>query len=166
MCGATPSERIPTKLGTCVRLTDVIKLAEFHHFNLRGFGAVTYWSFHVAIGSKAVLNTRLSATALQVINKKEGFDVIVVGFVLGYSRCFKSQAGRQCLAVLMASAVVVLKHVTSTLCQSHNFISIDFKFGVYYCVREVTSPAKFSLGPISGRDATWGQHIRVLWLFC
>jgi len=41
-----------------------------------------------------------------------------------------SQAARQGLAVLMASAVGVLKHETSTLCQSHNFISIDLKFGV------------------------------------
>jgi len=40
------------------------------------------------------------------------------------------QAARQGLAVLMASAVVVLKHETSTLRQSHNFISIDLKFGV------------------------------------
>jgi len=36
-----------------------------------------------------------------------------------------SQAARQGLAVLMASAVVVLKHETSTLRQIHNFISID-----------------------------------------
>jgi len=38
ICGATPSGRIPTKLGTCVRLTDVIK--RDHRYNLRGFGAV------------------------------------------------------------------------------------------------------------------------------
>jgi len=37
---ATPSERIPTKLGKYVRLTDVIKLAKFQRCNLRGFGAV------------------------------------------------------------------------------------------------------------------------------
>jgi len=37
---------------------------------------------------------------------------------------------RQDLAVLMASAVIVLKHETSTLRQSHNFISIDLTFGV------------------------------------
>jgi len=49
-----------------------------------------------------------------------------------------SQAARQGLAVLMACAVV----------------------GDY--VREVTNPAKFGLGPTSGRDATWGRHIRVL----
>jgi len=47
------------------------------------------------------------------------------------------------LAVLMASAVVVLKQGTSTLRQSHNFISTDLKFGVGDYVREVTSPAKF-----------------------
>jgi len=60
------------------------------------------------------------------------------------------------IAVLMASAAVVLKHETSTLRQSHNFISIDFKFGLGDNVREVTSPAKFGSNPMSGRDATWG----------
>jgi len=63
--------------------------------------------------------------------------------------------------VLMASAVVVLKHKTSTLRQRHNFISIDFKFGVGDCVSEATNPDKVGSGPKSGRDATWGQHIRV-----
>jgi len=58
----------------------------------------------------------------------------------------------------MASAVV-LKHETSTLRQSHNFITIDFKFGVGDNVREITNPAKFGWGPMSSRDATWGQHI-------
>jgi len=52
--------------------------------------------------------------------------------------------------VLMASAVVVLKHETSTLRQRHNFISIDFKFGV----RDVTNPDKVGAGPMSSRDAT------------
>jgi len=42
MSGATPSTRIPTKLGKCVRLTDIIKLAKFHLYNLIGFGAVRY----------------------------------------------------------------------------------------------------------------------------
>jgi len=64
--------------------------------------------------------------------------------------------------VLMASASVVRKHDTSTLRQSHDFISIDLKFGVSDYFREVTSPAKFGSDPISGRDAMWGQHIRVL----
>jgi len=40
MRGATPSGWIPTKLGKCVCLTDVIKLAKFDCYNLRGFGAV------------------------------------------------------------------------------------------------------------------------------
>jgi len=66
----------------------------------------------------------------------------------------------------MASAVVGLKHESSTLRQSHNFISIDVKFGVVDNVREVTSHAKFGLDLMSGRDTTWGQHIRVLRLFC
>jgi len=66
------------------------------------------------------------------------------------------------LALLMASAVVVLKHETSTLRQRHNFTSIDFTFGVSDYVREVTSPDKVGSGPMSSRDASWGQHIRVL----
>jgi len=66
------------------------------------------------------------------------------------------------IAVLVASAVVVLKHETSILRQSHNFISIDFKFGVGDKVGEVTSPDKVGSGPKSGRAATWGQHIRFL----
>jgi len=36
----------------------------------------------------------------------------------------------------------VLKHETSTLRQRHNFISIDFKFGVGDNVLEVTNPEK------------------------
>jgi len=75
---------------------------------------------------------------------------------------FLSQAARQGLAVLMASASVVLKHETSTLRQRHNCISINLKFGVSDNVREVTSSAKFGLRSMSGRDATWGQHTRVL----
>jgi len=39
-------------------------------------------------------------------------------------------------------------------------------FGVGYYVREVTSSAKFCSDPMSGWDATLGQQIRVLWLFC
>jgi len=73
-----------------------------------------------------------------------------------------SQAARQGLAVLMASAVVVLQHETTTLHQCHNFISIDFKFGMGNYVREVTSEDKVGSGPRSGRAAMWGQHIRVL----
>jgi len=45
-------------------------------------------------------------------------------------------------SLLMAFAVVVLKLETSTLRQSHNFISIDLTFGVGDNVRKVTSPAK------------------------
>jgi len=52
MCGATLSGQILTKLGTCVRLTDVIKRAQFHHYNLGGFEVVRCWSFHVAIGNQ------------------------------------------------------------------------------------------------------------------
>jgi len=73
-----------------------------------------------------------------------------------------SPAVWQGLPVLMASAVVVLKHETSTLRQRHNFISIDFKFGVGDYVRKITNPDKVGSGLMSGRDATWGQHIRVL----
>jgi len=69
---------------------------------------------------------------------------------------------RQGLAVLMASAVVILKHETSTLRQSHNFISLDLTFGVGDYVREVTSPATVGSGQMNDRDATRGQHIWVL----
>jgi len=68
---------------------------------------------------------------------------------------YVSQADRQGLAVLMASAVVVLKHETSTLRQSHIFISIELKFGGVDYVREITNPTKFGTGPMSGRDVTW-----------
>jgi len=51
MCGATLSGRIPTKLGISVCLTDLIKLAKFHRYNFRVFGAVKCWSFHVATGN-------------------------------------------------------------------------------------------------------------------
>jgi len=71
----------------------------------------------------------------------------------------QSQAARQGLALLMASAVVELKHETSTIRQRHNFISNDFKFGVGDYVREVTNPEKVNLGPMSGRDATRGQNM-------
>jgi len=65
----------------------------------------------------------------------------------------------------MASAVIVLKRKTSTLRQCHNFNSIDSTFSVGNNVTEVNCPAECGSGPMSGRDATWGQHIRVLWLF-
>jgi len=58
--------------------------------------------------------------------------------------------------------IVVLKHETSTLRQSHNLISIDFTFGVGDYVREATRLAEVGSDPMSGRDATWGQHIRDL----
>jgi len=63
------------------------------------------------------------------------------------------------LALLMASAVVVLKHEIQT--KSHSFIPINLTFCVGDNVREFISPAKFGSDPMSGRDATWGQHIRV-----
>jgi len=73
-----------------------------------------------------------------------------------------SQAARQGFAVLMASAVVLLKHETSTFRQSHNFVSINFKFAVGDDVKEVISHAKVGSSPMSGRGAT----IRVLWIIC
>jgi len=36
-CGATPSERIATKLGKCFCLMDVIKRAKFHRYNSSDF---------------------------------------------------------------------------------------------------------------------------------
>jgi len=79
---------------------------------------------------------------------------------LDSSRC------RQGLAVSMASAVVVLKHETSTLRQSNNFISINFTVGVGdYTVRR--SPALPNLVRIRWAVETLrgGMYIRVLWLF-
>jgi len=73
-----------------------------------------------------------------------------------------SQAVRQGFAVLMASAIVVLKQETSTIRQRHNFISIDLTLGASDYVREVTSSDKVGSGLMSGPDATWRQHIRVL----
>jgi len=35
----------------CVHLTDLIKRAKCHRYNLRSFGVVRCWSFHVAIGN-------------------------------------------------------------------------------------------------------------------
>jgi len=59
--------------------------------------------------------------------------------------------------MLMASAVAI-KHETSTLRQSHNLISIDFKFGVGdYVKNQLISHAKVDSSPLSGRDATWGN---------
>jgi len=40
MRGATASRQISTKLGNCVRLTDVIKLAKFNRYSVSFFGAV------------------------------------------------------------------------------------------------------------------------------
>jgi len=88
--------------------------------------------------AKWTLN-RLSAWE-QSVERSEGRGII--GLSVSEVRLFaarmqsrvpvgwSSQAARQCLAVLIASAVVVLKHEKSTFRQSHNFISIDFKFGV------------------------------------
>jgi len=74
------------------------------------------------------------------------------------------------LFVLMASAVVVLKHETSTLRQRHNCISIDLKFGVGYYVRDVTSPVKFGSDTIGGRDrchvgVTYAGPVTFVFLF-
>jgi len=55
--------------------------------------------------------------------------------------------------MLMAADVVVLKHETSTFRQSHNFISIDFKFGVGDYVREVTNHRRRNWGGAKGAQA-------------
>jgi len=54
-----------------------------------------------------------------------------------------TQAARQGLAVLMASAVVVLKHKSSTTYQSHIYESIDLKFVYGDHVTRFSNPAKF-----------------------
>jgi len=80
----------------------------------------------------------------------------------GQGRAGRAGQGRAGLAALMASALVVLNHETSTRHQSHNFISIKLTFGVSDYSRNSTSLAKFGLDLMRGQDATWGQHIRVL----
>jgi len=57
----------------------------------------------------------------------------------------------------MASAVEVLKHKTSTLRQRHNFISINFNFGVGDNVREVTNSDKVGLGRWAVEKARGGN---------
>jgi len=80
---------------------------------------------------------------------------------------YHRQHGRQGLAVLVASALILIKHETSTHRQScHNFLSNDFKFGVGDYVREVITTAKVGSDSMIGQDATWGQHTRVLTFFC
>jgi len=59
----------------------------------------------------------------------------------------------------MASAFVVLKHETSTLRQSHNFISIDFTFGVDDYVRDITNPAKFGLDATRQNETSRGGNM-------
>jgi len=56
------------------------------------------------------------------------------------------------------------KTLNFNLRRRHNFISISFKFSVGDNVREVTSCTEFGSDPMSVRDATWGQHIRVQFL--
>jgi len=82
-------------------------------------------------------------------------------FAVVCERLTPSQAARQGLAVLISVRRRVLKHGTSIVHQISNFISINLKLGVGNYVREVTSSAKVGLGPMSGRDATRGQRIRV-----
>jgi len=65
-----------------------------------------------------------------------------------------SQAARQGLAVLMASAIVVLKHETSTTYQSHIYKSIDLKLGYSDYVTSFSNPAKFSEDRCSGGAPT------------
>jgi len=65
----------------------------------------------------------------------------------GHCTCFTitgSPAGL--IAVLMASAIVVLKHETSTLRQSHNSISIDLTLGMGDYVRVCHQPCQIWFG--------------------
>jgi len=128
----------------CVRLTDVIKHGKFHRYNLRGFGAVWCWSFHVAIRNPTLTHCFALPCSRWLVIK---------GSPAGLSRFNGVRRS------------ILLKHETSTLRQSHHFMSIDYKFGVGDYIREITSSAKVSSGPMSNRDATWGKHIRVLWPF-
>jgi len=55
-----------------------------------------------------------------------------------------SHSARPGLAVLMASAVVVLKHETSNLRQSHNFIPSDLKLikKTYHLIKAVNGVSR------------------------
>jgi len=55
----------------------------------------------------------------------------------------------------MATAVVVLKHETSTTYQSHTNQSIDLKFGLGDYVTRFSNPAKFGEDRFSGGAPTW-----------
>jgi len=67
----------------------------------------------------------------------------------------RSQAAWQGLVMLMATAVVVLKHETSTTYQSHIYESIDMKFGWGDHVTRFSNPAKFGEDRVSGIAPTW-----------
>jgi len=119
--------------------------------------------------SRAIGPTTLSSsTEFQVAARRRFCFRWGAAAVRCTSQCIlscRSASFCRALAVLMASAVVVLKHETSTHRQRHHFMTIDFKFSVGDNVREVTSPAKFGSDPIGGRHDTWAQHILVLGLF-
>jgi len=91
----------------------------------------------MGIGRKTnrMIDSRKSETAAKV-----WFD----SFYVRIFRALISQAARQGLAVLMATAVVVLKHETSTTYQSHIYESIELKFGLGDNVTRFSNPAKFS----------------------
>jgi len=55
----------------------------------------------------------------------------------------------------MATAVVVLKHETSTIYQSHIYESIDLKFGQGDYVMRFSNPAKYGEDRFSGGAPTW-----------
>jgi len=80
--------------------------------------------------------TKEKIVDLQNIAQPQHIRIVKPGYDSTQKAITGSPTARQGLAVLMACAVVVLKHETSTLRQRHNFISIDFKFGVGDYVRE------------------------------
>jgi len=57
-------------------------------------------------------------------------------------------------ALLMATAVVVLRHETSTTYQSHIYEIIDIKFGQGDYVTRFSNPAKFGEDRFSGGAPT------------
>jgi len=71
-----------------------------------------------------------------------------------------------CLLMLMATAVVVLKHETSTTYQSHIYQAIDLKFGKSDYVTRFSNPAKFSEDRFSGGIVKYtGRVPSLLFLF-
>jgi len=88
-------------------------------------------SYH-HVSFSCVVNMCIYYLEVNFLTNNEQSERMPHCITVGYSNRIeiRSQAARHGLAVFIASAVVALKHETSTICQSHKFISIDLTFGV------------------------------------